>query len=481
MVSHLGAGLFAKPGLGKTSMSLAAGKILLETKKIKRIVVVAPLLITYGVWPAEIKKWSNFSHLRHVVLHGPKKDEALYTEADVYLINHEGLEWLHDNWPKEWDKDDIMFIADESTRFKHHDTLRFKIMRGGRVVRKEGGAVVRKKFDSLVRKFKYRVILTGTPETKQYLGMWSQMYLVDEGERLGRFISHYRNEYYTPDIFGYDWVLIPGAKEKIQKKISDVVLYIDDEEHLDLPPIVGDVIGVSKESSPVEPIYLDLPAKTMSVYKQMEALLIAQLESGDVVTAQNAAVATTKLRQIANGGLYLNATLEEMEDYGAMERRKTQHLHMVKAEATQSIVEELNGDPALITYEYHHDLERLLRVLGKSTPYIGHGVPAKNIAKTLEAWDAGDLPALLIQPQAAHGLNMQYGGRALIFHSLFWSYEDYYQLIKRLWRQGQKERVYLYHLATRGTVDEAVLGSLRSGADTDRDFMNCLLGFYGIK
>lgn len=443
------------------------------------MLVVAPLLVCYDTWPREIQKWSSFSHLRYQVLHGPKKDEALSQEAEVYLINHEGLEWLHDNWPKRWDKLNLMLIADESTRFKHHDTIRFKIMRGGRVTRKgPDGNPVKKKFTPLVKKFKYTVILTGTPESKQYLGLWSQMYLVDSGERLGEFISHYRTRYYDPDPFGYDWYLKEGAAEEIREQIRDVVLYIDDEDNLDLPTLVGDVVGVSREPGPVEPIYLDLPEKALRQYKELEYLFVTELEAG-TVSAQNAATLSTKLRQLANGGIYLRTDNQDAESPAASAGRKFEHVHTVKAEAALSLVEELHGDPALVTYEYHHDLDRLRRVLGKKTPHLGHGVSPAEAAKTIAAWNAGDLPALLVQPQsAAHGLNLQHGGRAIIFHSLTWSYENYYQLVKRLWRQGQTERVFLYHLVAQRTIDEAVILSLKAGADTERGFLEALLSHY---
>jgi SNF2 family DNA or RNA helicase len=413
-------------------------------------------------------------------LHGPKKDAALQQDAEIYLINHEGLEWLHDNWPAQWDRETLYLINDESTRFKHHDTLRFKIMRGGRVARKDAeGNITRKHFTALLKKFKYRLDLTGTPESREYMGLWSQIYMLDDGKRLGQFISHYRDRFYFPDVFGYDWILKEGGAETIRQSIEDIVLYIDDEKNLDLPRLVGDVVGVSSKSERADPIYIDLPAPAMRKYKELEKTFITELEAG-TVSGKNAAVITTKLRQIANGGVYIYPDLSAMEDPAQADRiRQVEHLHHVKAEATLSIIEDLHGDPALITYEYHHDLERLRKVLGKKTPHLGHGVPPTEAARIIDAWNAGDLRALLVQPQsAAHGLNIQHGGRALIWHSLTWSYENYYQLVKRLWRQGQEQRVHLYHLIARGTIDEAVLGSLRAGASTERDFLQALKNYY---
>lgn len=483
LVSRLGAGLFAKPGLGKTSMSLAALKVLFDQSLIDRVIICAPLLVCYNVWPGEINKWSNFNHLTYSIVHG-KKEKALATDVQIYLVNHEGLEWLHDNWPKHWKTSRMVFLADESTRFKNHDTLRFRILRGGRITRTdEQGNPVRKKFDRLLDYFKWRWILTGTPLSKRYMDLWSQIYLLDDGLRLGNFISHYRSDYFTFDPYSHDYFLNVGAKEKIQELIHDTVLFIDDEENIELPTLVGDVAGLSSKTTDKNRArgiqYIDLPDKARKSYNEMEELFITQLQTG-TVKAVNAAVASSKLRQIANGGVYLQCPDDVAENYLKSAQKKFEQVHYQKAEAVKSIVEEMSGDPVLIAYEYHHDLARLKKVLGKKTPHIGHGVTVKETNKILEAWNAGGLESLLVQPQSvSFGLNMQHGGRAIVWHSIPWSYENYYQLVKRLWRRGQKDRVFLYHLVSRGTVDEAVLANLCLGADTERDFLQALKKYYG--
>lgn len=480
LLSRVGAGLFAKPGLGKTSVSLAASSILLEMKKIKRVLVCAPLLVCYDTWPGEISKWSNFNHLRYSIIHG-KKEEAIQKDADIYIINPEGLEWLHDHWPKSWDKDEMLLIVDESTQFKNYDTLRFKILKGGRINRKDGrGNIIKKKFKKLLKHFKYRYILTGTPVAKRYMDLWSQIYIIDDGERLGTFISHYRSDYFTFDPYDNEWLLNEGAAEKIRDKIHDVVMFIDDEEHLDLPSLVGDLVGISAKTQDGidEPIYIELPDKARRAYDELEEIFITKLDTG-VVTGKNSAIISTKLRQLANGGVYLGIDDDVAENYSRASVKRWEDVHLEKAERTLSLVEEMSGDPLLITYEYHHDLARLKKVLGKKTPHLGHGVPPTEARKIIAAWNSGDLPALLVQPVSAKfGLNLQHGGRGIVWHSLTWSYEAYYQLVKRLWRQGQTERVFLYHLLARNTIDEAVLRSLRAGAVGGRDFLKALQEYY---
>lgn len=469
LVSRPGAGLFAKPGLGKTTTALAAIDAYLAAGRIDFAVVVAPLLICYNTWPGEISKWSNFNHLRHVILHGPKKSERLGEPADVYLINHEGLEWLHDNWPRAWDDKKIALIADESTRFKAHNTIRFRVMRGGVINRRRGDRIEKKRLRRLLNRFAFRYILTGTPMPKGYHDLWSQIYLIDDGESLGGYISHYRNAYFEKDFDGFTYLLKHGADEAIRDAISDRVLFLDDEEHLDLPSLVGDIVGVSRRADDADrsigSVVVDLPENARRAYDEMEDLFVTELEA-DRVTAANAAVASGKLRQIANGGVYVDG-------------RRWETIHTAKAEATLSIVEELGGDPALITYEFAHDLERLRRVLGKGVPYLGKGISPTESNRVIERWNAGDIPALLVQPTSAgFGLNLQYGGRAIIWHSLIWNYEFYYQLIKRLWRQGQEGRVFLYHVLARGTIDYAVLGALRGRSGDETTFLQALRKYY---
>lgn len=447
LVERACAGLFLDPGLGKTSITYAALKILRTQHFIKRTLVIAPLRPCYLVWPAEAQKWSDFNSTRVEVLHGPDKNKALKRDADVYVINPEGLPWLFQQQNK-WFYDKLDgLVIDESSKFKHTNTQRFKNLK------------------PMLPKFKRRIILTGTPVPNGLLDLFGQIYILDGGAALGRFISHYRTEYFAPTGFGgYTWVLNKGAEEKILEKISPLVLRMSEVDYLKLPPLIKDTV------------FVDLPEETRELYDRLERDFVLQLRSGDV-TAINAAAATMKLRQIANGGVYTDNLDEDKPRVSGP--RTWDDLHDMKTGAVLELLEELGGKPTLIAYEFKHDLARLQKALKKvykrDIPYIGGGVNMRD-TKTIEAaWNAGQIPMLLVQPQSvSHGLNLQKGGRAVIFHSLTYNYEDYDQLIRRIWRQGQKARVFIYHIVARDTVDEAIVRAVDGKAKTQRRVFDVL-------
>jgi SNF2 family DNA or RNA helicase len=255
--------------------------------------------------------------------------------------------------------------------------------------------------------------------------------------------------YFDPTGFGgYNWVPRAGAEEAIYSRLKPLVLRMSAADYLDLPPYIPNTIKI------------DLPEKAQKVYDQMESMLVATVED-DVVTAANIGAATGKCRQIANGGVYTSspdATKKTWAD-----------VHEAKLDAVEEIVEELQGKPALIAYEFDHDLDRLRRRFGEDTPYIGGGVTQSRFREIEKEWNEGKIPILLAQPQSvAHGLNLQGTGAAVIWHSLTWDLENYEQLIRRIWRQGQKERVVVHHIVARGTIDEVVMRSAAAGGKKDR-------------
>lgn len=465
MVSQGAAGLFADPGLGKTSMTLGAFKVLKQQGLVDAMVVVAPLLVCYNVWPREAKKWRDFNQLKVRVLHGPNKMVEASKDADIYVINPEAIEWLHDNWPKKWDKLSMMLVIDESTKFKNYSSIRFKAMRGGTVTRKDS----KKTFKPLLKKFTRRYILTGTPAPNGLIDLWAQVFMLDFGGKLGQYVSHYRHRWFYPTGYGgYEWAPQAGAEDEIYDHLDDLVLRLDAKDYLDLPPLVGDITGMSgKAQAPDDDtgiIRIEMPTDVRKAYDELEKEFITELEGGHEITAQTAAVVSGRLRQLANGGIYLDR-----------KENKVKHLHNLKAEMTAELIEELNGKPALVAYEFNHDLERLLKVLGKKTPYIGKGASGKESQRLVDAWNRGDLPVLLGQPASmSHGLNMQDAGRAVIWHSPTWNYESYVQFTRRIWRQGQTESVFLYHIVMEKTIDEAVLQALRSKAKTENGLLDAL-------
>ena len=413
----------------KTSITLAAFTMLQELRMTKAVLVLAPLRVCYTSWPQEIKKWKDFEHLSFGILHGPKKDAVLREKHDVYLMNYEGLDWLFNKalvgkakWPFD------MLVVDESTKLKNVSTQRFKLLKPH------------------LKKFSRSYILTGSPTARHLLDLFGQCYVMDQGTTFGPYITHFRNRFFYPTGYmGYDWVPKAGAEAEIYAHLAPKVFYAHDEDWLQLPELIEKDIEV------------ELPPKAMAIYKQMEAVLRLEFTKGKVTSA-NAAVACMKCRQLANGGVYLDGR-----------EAKWEHVHEAKTEAVIDLLEELSGQPTLITYDFLHDLERLKRgidkLTGEKTPHVGKGgiSPAK-LPGLIAAWNRGEVPVIIVNPQSmAHGVDgLQQAGRAVIWHSLTYSLDNYDQLIRRLRRSGQEERVLVANIIAKGTIDRAVLAAVRS-------------------
>ncbi len=437
VVSRACAALFLDPGLGKTSIMYGAFKVLKELGMVERMLVIAPLRPALSVWPGEQRKWDDFADLRVQVLHGDDKDAQLSADMDVDVINPEGLPWLFAEvrrrrmeWP--WQ----MLVVDESTRFKHTQTRRFHELKPH------------------LTKFRRRYALTGSPAPNGLLDLFGQVFILDMGNALGRFITHYRMKFFDATGYGgYTWKPKTTAEPAIYKRLGPLVLRMAAEDYLKLPPLVNNTIRV------------ELPDKARKAYTTMEKLLLSVLED-ETVTAANLAAAANKCRQIANGGIYREGGETWM------------HVHDAKTEVVEELVEGLQGKPALIAYEYRHDLARLKGAFGKDTPHLGGGVTAKEQARIEAAWNAGDIPVLLAQPKSvAHGLNLQGVGAAVIWHSLSYDLEEYEQFVRRIWRQGQKDRVVVHHIVATDTVDEAIMAALAGKDRTQRRLLDALKAY----
>lgn len=431
-------GFFLDPGLGKTAISLSIFKYLREANQIKAMVVIAPLRPCYLVWPKEVEKWDDFKGMKVVVLHGPKKQELLHKKADIYVVNPDGLKWFADNIQilRKTVGGDIMLTVDESSKFKHTNTQRYKILK------------------PLLQLFPRRMILTGSPAASGLLDLFGQVFIMDRGATFGPYITKYREKYFYPSGYGgYDWQPQIGAEDRIYAALAPKVLRMSEEDYLKLPP------------AKFNDVLVDLPEDCRKIYRDMEKALRAEVE-GELVGAANAGIASSKCRQIAGGGIY-------MED-GTM-----RHLHMVKAEAIRDIVEELQGQPVLIGYEFDHELERLREVFGKDVPYMAGGVSPKKTIELEKAWNAGEIPVFLGQNQAvALGLNLQESGHTVIFHTLPWSYETYDQFIRRLRRKGQKKRVIVHRIITMNTTDEAQILGLGASQHTQDALFQALKTYW---
>lgn len=452
LVSRSNAGLFLAPGLGKTSITLASFKILQKCGFAQRMLIIAPLRPCYSVWPNEVKKWAQFTGLSVGVLHGPHKLKVLNTKHDIYVINPEGLRWLFTTLRNNMPFD--MLVVDESSKFKNTNTDRFKTLK------------------PYLPRFKRRVILTGSPTPNSLLDIFGQMYILDLGKTLSPYITHFRSTFFNKRTFEVkhpnpekaaegqklevtDWYITPEKAERLYAHIAPCVLRMSAEDYLDIPPLI------------INDIYIDLPPKARLIYDQFDKAMRLDFKAGRV-TAANAAIRGMKARQIANGGVFLDSAEKAWED-----------IHFLKSEVVQELVEELEGSPALVAYEFQHDLARLKKLLGKDTPHIGGGVTPKQSQAVINAWNAGELPVLLGQPSSmAHGLNMQEAGNTVIFHSMVYNYEEYDQFIKRVWRQGQKETVIVHRILARDTMDEAVAAALNRKECTQQTLFDAIRQYW---
>lgn len=445
LLAHAAAALFLDPGLGKTSITLAAIKMLRKKGLLNKVLLIAPLRVCHSVWPNEVCKWKDFNGLKVTVLHGPKKDELLKEEADIYVINPEGLEWLLQvNKSKtktgktrvnldlrRWKKLGFdTLVIDELSKFKHTNTNRFKALK------------------LVLGTFARRWGLTGSPASNGLLDLFGQCYVLDQGRTLGQYITHYRMKYFEQGYDGFSWNLRDGADEEIYERLRPLALRMGDDL-LDMPKLVENNIKVQ------------LPDKVVQIYDQLEEDLIAKLDEG-VVTAKTAAVASGKCRQVAAGAIYRDPEVQALVKLPSS-KKDWSELHTAKLDALQDLIEELQGSPILIAYDFEHDLERLKARFGKDLPYIGGGVTPKRSKELETKWNNGELPYLFGHPQSiAHGLNLQECGHHVCWFSLTWNYENYDQFNRRVRRQGNKaKRVFVHHILAEDTIDEVILSTLK--------------------
>lgn len=414
ILEHPIAAVLLEMGLGKSVITLTAiFDLTLDSFLIRKVLVIAPLRVARDTWPAEIEKWDHLNGLTYSVALGDEaqRKAALLKRAQVYIINRENVDWLVNKSGLPFDFD--MVVIDELSSFKDHTSKRFKALRKVRP------------------KVKRIVGLTGTPSANGLMDLWTEIGIIDMGQRLGRFITHYRNSFFVPDkrnqqmVFSYK--PLPGAEDEIYRRISDITISMKNTDYLKLPECVINEI----------PVWLS--DKEKKVYDTMKRDLVLSLE-GREIDALNAAALSNKLLQMANGAVYA--------DDGSVAR-----IHDHKLDALEDIIEASNGKPVLVAYWFKHDLERIL-----------NRFPAEKLdsADSIKRWNDGEIPLAVIHPASAgHGLNLQAGGSTLVWFGLTWSLELYQQTNARLWRQGQKDTVVIHHIITKGTIDEDVMRALK--------------------
>lgn len=433
IVNDTAVGLFLDMGLGKTAITLSAIKELRYYRWcVYKVLIIAPKKVAESTWTSEASKWVQLHDLKFSLVLGSaqKRVAALETEADVYIINRENVTWLVEYYGQNWPFD--MVVIDESSSFKNHQAKRFKSLK-----------MVRGKINRIVE-------LTGTPCSRSLMDLWAQVYLLDRGKRLGRTISSYRDAFFVPDkrnqttIFTY--APRDGAEEQIYEAIADICVSMKSEDYLSLPELMYEDV----------PVVLDTVSQ--KAYKQLERDALLQVAEDEVVTAGTAAVLSGKLLQLCNGAVY-------NENGGVTE------VHDCKIEALLETVEQLGGQHALICYNFKHDLDRLLNALRP----LGLNVQVYHGKDEEDAWNAGEIDLLLIQPASCgYGLNLQQGGHHVIWFGLTWSLELYQQTNKRLHRQGQPCPVIVHHLVVKGGVDEDVIKALSRKEDTQESLMQAL-------
>lgn len=416
--THPIAALLLSMGLGKTSTTLTAlDDLLFDSFEIHKVLVIAPLRVT-KVWLDEVKKWNHLNYLRCSLVAGTEQERkrALWANADIYIINRENVQWLIDESGIQFDFDTL--VVDELSSFKNFKTKRFKSL-------------------MKVRPMVKRVIgLTGTPTSNGLMDLWSEFKLLDQGKRLGRFITNYRDQYFRPDkrngqvVFSYK--PLPFAEDAIYDKISDITISMKANDYLNMPELISNHIEV------------EMSEKEMKVYQELKQELVITLGDEDV-TASNAASLSNKLTQMANGAIYLDNHVSAI-------------IHDRKLDALEDLIEAQCDKPVLVAYWFKHDLDRIKNRLEELK------VNFKEIKTeaSIEDWNKGNIEVGLIHPASAgHGLNLQEGGSTLIWFGLTWSLELYEQTNARLYRQGQKDRcVVIEHIVTKGTIDEQIIKAL---------------------
>nr|DAH06896.1 MAG TPA: Chromatin remodeling complex ATPase [Caudoviricetes sp.] len=405
--------LFLDCGLGKTVTALTAiEELIYNYFEISKVLVIAPLRVAQKTWTDEVGKWEHLRRLRVSRILGSmsERTKALQTDADIYIINRENVEWLVMNMAFDFD----MVVIDELSSFKSHQSKRFRALRK-----------VRPKVSRIVG-------LTGTPTSNGLMDLWAEINLLDMGERLGRYITQFRDEYFRADkrngAIVYSYKPLPDAEEKIFNKISDICISMKADDYLKMPERVDNIVEVI------------MSEQEETMYKRLKTEMLLPFVDGDV-DAVNAASLSNKLLQMANGAVY--------DENGSVKE-----IHSRKLNVLEDLIEAANGKSVFIYYWYKHDRDRIAR------RFDAREVKSE---KDIDDWNAGKIQIAIAHPASCgHGLNLQSGGSTIIWFGLTWSLELYQQANARLYRQGQKNTVVIHHIVTKGTMDERVMKSLRN-------------------
>ena len=403
------------PGLGKTSILLAIFSVLKSMGYVDRMLVIAPIKPIYLTWPNEIEKWKEFNHLTYHIIHGKTRNFWEYEDADIYLVNPEGMKWLEPHLLKL--QCDVLAV-DESTKFKNSTSKRFKMLR------------------RFIPKFARRYIATGTVCPNGLLDLFGQMYILDEGHALGRYITHYRKKWFTPDWSGYNWEANDNAMGEITTAIAPLCLQLNAEDHIDMPELME------------TDILVQLPPDVMKLYKEIENEYIASLpETNTELVAASDAAAGTKCRQICNGAVYTDGKMWEP-------------VHNEKINALVDILDQIGELPVILVYEFQHDKERIMAAVEGCECMTG--VFGDALRDMEHRFNLGMINRLVVHASGTAGLNLQGPCSHMVWLCMPWDLEAYMQTIYRLYRQGQKATIVMvYRILAEDTLDLRVVRILK--------------------
>lgn len=405
-----------------------------------KILVIAPLRVAEDTWSREIEKWDHLHGLTiSKILGTPKRrEDALTTQADIYIINRENIVWLVDYYKTKWPFETV--VVDELSSFKSSKSQRFRALKK-------------------VQKYIFRFIgLTGTPAPRNLLDLWSEMYLIDNGERLRTKFTAYQQEYFNPGrrngYVVYEWIPKENTEERIYERIGDICMSLTAKDWLELP----ERIDIMHE--------VQLPTKARAMYNQLEKQKILELEDSTVI-GTNAGVVVGKLLQMANGAIYVEQG--PVGDY-LDEGDNFEVIHLEKLKCLEQLIEEANGNPVMVFYNFKHDFKQINMWLNKK-----YNIRTIESSQDIQDWNDGKIEVLLVHPDSmGHGLNLQDGGSIMIWFGLTWNLESYMQANARLHRQGQKKAVLVHHIVAKDTVDEDVMNSLRNKAITQNELIEAV-------
>lgn len=456
LLAREGAGLFLDPGMGKTSVTLAAVRILLQKKLASKILIIAPLRVCYLVWPAEIKKWTEFANITYSIVHGPKMQEALDTPADIYLINPAGLDWLLGSVKsksavkkKVSVKVDIntfvkfkfdVLVVDELTAFKHPSSQRSKALK------------------QILHLFKRRWGLTGSAAAGGLMNLFGQVYVLDRGATFGPYVTKFRDTYFTLNEYNGRYTLKPGADELIYKAIKPICLHIPSEGNVKKPKLKTIFVDVK------------LDEQTQILYDVFEDALVAEFK-GRTIVAKTASVKSMKCRQIACGSVYAEPDIIELLNRSKRKVPKQAgrdwiDIHNFKVDAVLELIDELQGSPLLLGYQFEHECTKLVDAIKRGFGYdpvvMGSSIAMADLPTLESRWNDGDIPVMLGHPEAiGHGLNLQKACHHVGWSSIPWDLELYFQFLQRVWRRGNPfDTVYNHLFWAPSTVDRIMWMSI---------------------